>query len=103
MRGSTHIVVHVHNPAGSSDPRPWQGHSISLDYVGLIPQSRATDPANVTNKNGVFHVKHAARFPHRISDQAVFFVNPRYVSITRGFCASSAAAPSNANSPVSST
>ena len=70
---------------------------------GLIPQSRAIDPANVTNKSGVFHVKHAARFLHRISNQAVFFVNPRYVSITRGFCASSAAAPSNANSPVSST
>ncbi len=35
--------------------------------------------------------------------QAVFFASPRYVSITRGFCASSAAGPSSANSPVSST
>ena len=43
-------------------------------------------------------------FPaHRRDYQAVFFANPRYVSITRGFCASSAAGPSSANSPVSST
>ncbi len=43
-------------------------------------------------------------FPaHHTTDQAVFFANPRYVSITRGFCASSAAGPSSANSPVSST
>lgn len=43
-------------------------------------------------------------FPaHHATDQAVFFANPRYVSITRGFCASSAAGPSSANSPVSST
>lgn len=43
-------------------------------------------------------------FPaNRPNDQAVFFANPRYVSITRGFCASSAAGPSSANSPVSST
>ncbi len=43
-------------------------------------------------------------FPaHHATDQAVFFASPRYVSITRGFCASSAAGPSSANSPVSST
>ena len=44
------------------------------------------------------------RFPaNRTDHQAVFLANPRYVSITRGFCANSAAGPSSANSPVSST
>lgn len=75
--------------------------------VALIPRLPAVVcRGRISPKKQKRRVSRETRRPfpaHHATDQAVFFASPRYVSITRGFCASSAAGPSSANSPVSST
>lgn len=80
-------------------PRPPPLHRTSDCFPGTYPM--VASPRKQKRR-----VSRETRRPfpaNRVTDQAVFFANPRYVSITRGFCASSAAGPSSANSPVSST
>lgn len=82
-------------------------HRASDCFRGTYPPvtSRRVSRSHLTQKQKRRVSRETRRpFPaYHATDQAVFFTNPRYVSITRGFCASSAAGPSSANSPVSST
>jgi len=78
--------------------------TVSVALIPLVTSCRV--PGSHLTQKQKRRVSRETRRPfpaHHATDQAVFFASPRYVSITRGFCASSAAGPSSANSPVSST
>ena len=97
---SAHCPV---QPGAMRSPLSPQGFCLLLRHLSPTPDSPTHLPTPRKQKRRVSRETRRTFPADRPPHQAVFFTSPRYVSITRGFCASSAAGPSSANSPVSST